>query len=125
MGFALGELILKPDRPSLSVAVSKSALLECCYQSPSGKVDVRWIYHHNQTQHTVLNQTSYSNSEEIYCSQLNFPEVKLEDIGFYQCVLNDNGDTYYTHGTYLRVYSECACVYVLLLLGGGGVVTTS
>ncbi|XP_063343465.1 B-cell antigen receptor complex-associated protein alpha chain [Pelmatolapia mariae] len=108
VGFAWGELILEPDRPSLSVAVSENASLECCYKSLSGRVNVSWIRHHNETRHTFLNQTAESQKDsqsgEIYCSQLNFPKVELKDHGFYQCVLNDNGYTHCTHGTYLRVY---------------------
>ncbi|XP_006808240.1 B-cell antigen receptor complex-associated protein alpha chain [Neolamprologus brichardi] len=107
VGFAWGELILEPDRPSLSVPVSENASLECCYKSLSGRVNVRWIHHYNNTQQTLLEQTPESQdskSGNIYCAQLNFPKVKLEDLGFYHCLLNDSGDTYYTHGTYLRVY---------------------
>lgn len=105
VGFAWGDLTLEPDRPSLSVAVSENASLECCYKSPSRIANVRWIRHYNKTQKEMLNQTTYSqkdsNSGNIYCSLLNFPKVQLENIGFYQCMLNDK---IYTHGTYLRVY---------------------
>lgn len=126
MGFAWGELILEPDRPSLSVPVSENASLECCYKLPMGRVNVHWIHYYNKTQQMMLNKTAESQkdskSEKIYCAQLNFPEVKLEDLGFYHCLLYDSGVTYYTHGTYLRVYSECVCVHVLLL--GRGVTTS-
>ncbi|XP_031581982.1 B-cell antigen receptor complex-associated protein alpha chain [Oreochromis aureus] len=106
VGFAWGDLTLEPDRPSLSVAVSENASLECCYKSPSGITNVTWIRHHNKTQEVVLNQTvksetKESNSVKIYCSVLHFTKVQLENIGFYQCVLNDK---IYSHGTYLRVY---------------------
>uniref|UniRef100_A0A3B4GBD7 CD79a molecule n=1 Tax=Pundamilia nyererei TaxID=303518 RepID=A0A3B4GBD7_9CICH len=113
LGFAWGELILEPDRPSLSVPVSENASLECCYKSQSGRVNVHWIHYYNKTQQLLFDKTAESQkdskSEKIYCAQLNFPEVKLKDLGFYHCLLNDSGNTYYTHGTYLRVYSECVC----------------
>ncbi|CAI5663636.1 unnamed protein product [Oreochromis niloticus] len=105
VGFAWGDLTLEPDRPSLSVAVSENASLECCYKSPSRITNVRWIRHYNKTQKEMLNQTDesqkVSNSGKIYCSLLNFPKVQLKNLGFYQCMLNDK---IYTHGTYLRVY---------------------
>ncbi|XP_005736228.1 B-cell antigen receptor complex-associated protein alpha chain [Pundamilia nyererei] len=108
VGFAWGELILEPDRPSLSVPVSENASLECCYKSQSGRVNVHWIHYYNKTQQLLFDKTAESQkdskSEKIYCAQLNFPEVKLKDLGFYHCLLNDSGNTYYTHGTYLRVY---------------------
>lgn len=106
VGFAWGDLTLEPDRPSLSVAVSENASLECCYKSPSGITNVTWIRHHNKTQEVVLNQTvksetKKSSSVKIYCSVLHFTKVQLENTGFYQCVLNGK---IYSHGTYLRVY---------------------
>ncbi|KAL3980494.1 chemokine-like receptor 1 [Sarotherodon galilaeus] len=105
LGFAWGDLTLEPDRPSLSVAVSENASLECCYKSPSRIANVRWIHQYNKTQKEMLNQTDESqkdsNSVKIYCSLLNFTNIQLENLGFYQCMLNDKT---YTHGTYLRVY---------------------
>uniref|UniRef100_A0A3Q0RUH7 CD79a molecule, immunoglobulin-associated alpha n=1 Tax=Amphilophus citrinellus TaxID=61819 RepID=A0A3Q0RUH7_AMPCI len=101
------ELTLEADRPSVSVPVLGNALLECCWKSES--VTYTWVMQTPNSTMDILNGTNpVKKKDGVVCGQLYLPQVKLEQTGFYTCVLNSGSDT--THGTYLRVYGECKTI---------------
>ncbi|XP_030606405.1 B-cell antigen receptor complex-associated protein alpha chain [Archocentrus centrarchus] len=101
VGFALSELTLEADRPSMSVPVLGNALLQCCWKSKS--VTYTWVKQTSNYTLSFLNGTgSVTSSNGVFCGQLKFTQVQLDQTAFYSCMLNNGSDV--THGTYLRVY---------------------
>ncbi|XP_023689060.1 B-cell antigen receptor complex-associated protein alpha chain isoform X2 [Paramormyrops kingsleyae] len=96
----------KKDRPSLLVEVSRTAILECCFDG--NDVKPIWICNvatKNATNpERRVNETSEIKQEagKVGCHTLKFSNVKLTDTGFYQCLVNDS--SIYSHGTFLQVY---------------------
>ncbi|KAM4580398.1 B-cell antigen receptor complex-associated protein alpha chain [Odontesthes bonariensis] len=102
---ALSKVILHADRPFLRVRFMDPAFLKCCYEGvPSNLI---WYRQNDSSKAhlvTILDRVEekYSKNENVHCSNLTFKFVLLEDIGMYQCLLNDTGVL--THGTYMQVY---------------------
>lgn len=85
----------------MSVPVFGNAFLECCWKSES--LTSTWVKQTSNNAMIILNGTKpVKKSDGRFCGQLNFTQVKLEQTGFYACLLNSDNDI--THGTYLRVY---------------------
>ncbi|TDH11571.1 hypothetical protein EPR50_G00062240 [Perca flavescens] len=104
VGIAQNEMTLEPDRPFLRIQVSQRAVLECCYRA-SVSVNITWLKHpSNKTLHPHAvasdHEAKYLNTN-LFCGNLNFNAVQLNDSGLYQCLLNNR---LFSHGTYLQVY---------------------
>eukprot|EP00064_Thunnus_orientalis_P011638 superscaffoldBa00001697_g11669 len=107
-------VILEADQTWLRVKLSDGATLKCCYKVRKGSNPLKftWIKHvkgFNNTQNkevvdisdnVTTNESEDNNS--VFCGELLFKSVKLNDTGLYRCRLNDS--EILTHGTYLQVY---------------------
>ncbi|XP_031708966.1 B-cell antigen receptor complex-associated protein alpha chain [Anarrhichthys ocellatus] len=109
VGIAQTTIIFEPDRPFLKLQVHDKADLKCCYTTSDNSVKVHWIkVDGNKTLRTYplgqtvefLQRVPKGNSVGL-CGTLTFNPVKLNDTGFYQCLLKGN---IVSHGTYLQVY---------------------
>ncbi|KAM9309706.1 B-cell antigen receptor complex-associated protein alpha chain [Pholidichthys leucotaenia] len=112
VGIALGDVVLRADRPFLGVPLAEPVTLECCYKE-STEVRFSWVRHF-QTKDKTIEQVTVKESPRLIrgehkhddwsCQTLTFDSVQLDDTGFYQCFLNGSNIPIYTHGTYLQVY---------------------
>lgn len=100
------ELTLEADRPSQKVRIGTKAVLKCCFTSED--LNIIWIktQHGNKTYRpfvqTPVTDDDSLNKTKKRCGILTVGPVKLNDTGFYQCILNNS--KLVTHGTYLQVY---------------------
>ncbi|KAF1388166.1 hypothetical protein PFLUV_G00087390 [Perca fluviatilis] len=105
VGIAQNEITLEPDRPFLRIHVSQRAVLECCFRA-NVSVNTTWIKHpSNKTlaPHAVAfsGREAKDHKINLFCGNLTFNAVQLNDSGLYQCLLNNR---LLSHGTYLQVY---------------------
>ncbi|XP_038566910.1 B-cell antigen receptor complex-associated protein alpha chain [Micropterus salmoides] len=104
---AQGEVSLEADRPFLRVKLFETAILKCCYKS--NVKNVTWAKHKRNESIPILplsDSVTTNNTEDngIFCGILTLKSARLNDTGFYWCVLIDGSILDYTHGTYLQVY---------------------
>ncbi|MCJ8745599.1 hypothetical protein PDJAM_G00131940 [Pangasius djambal] len=101
------------DRPSLRLASSQEADIQCCYICQCD-VQLQWMQtvmiSTNKSKILLVNQSNEQveigkeEKKDRKCSNLVLKRIVLNDTGLYQCVLTQSNTTVYTPGTYLQVY---------------------
>ncbi|XP_071326355.1 B-cell antigen receptor complex-associated protein alpha chain [Trachinotus anak] len=113
VGTVVSVVTLEADRPFLSVPLSGTAELECCYTTNGKSVTYTWIKDGNKTSGPIYltsANTGFSadvikgRSYGIQCGTLTLKKVQLNDTGMYKCLLNNSNSKLFTHGTYLQVH---------------------
>ncbi|XP_027027961.2 B-cell antigen receptor complex-associated protein alpha chain [Tachysurus fulvidraco] len=104
------------ESPSLRLAVSNKANVQCCYISQA-TLKVFWVRNvmdsFNTSVKIAVNGTdarveirSEKTGSDTVCSNLTLSDVVLNDTGLYQCILrHPDNTTVFTPGTYLQVYT--------------------
>lgn len=114
---ATNAITIKPwfDRPSLRLAISEKATLQCCYTYHTILKPI-WIQNVMITPNysipipvdrEIVKVTNGIRSD-LTCSSLMLSSITLNDTGLYQCFLLDpkTNASVYTPGTFLQVYGE-------------------